>query len=247
MQTNTAMKMWYLTAWTALMVCLAGCVSVGGGWSTVNGSGHVISETRTVTGFDRVSIAGTGELTVVQGDQESLTIEAEDNLLPFLRAEVTNGRLAIGPHNVNVHPTRTIRYQLQVKTLRDIDLSGAIRAEASQIKTDRLGLGISGAGKVTIAHLEAGTLTTRISGSGTMIVAGRVDKQEINISGSGNHQARELKSAKADVNISGSGRASLWVTEFIKAHISGSGNVDYHGSPSVDSHVSGSGRIRYRE
>lgn len=240
------MKLLYVAALAVAASALTGCVSFTG-WSTVSGSGNVTTETRAVSGFDRVSVAGVGEMTVVQGDQESLTIETDDNLLPLIRSEVINGRLAVGPRNVNLRPSKTIRYQLQVKSLRDIDLSGAVRAEANQITTDQLGLGISGSGKIAIARLEAGTLSTRISGSGTMVVAGRAEKQDIHISGSGNHQARELKSARAEVNISGSGRASLWVTDFLKAHISGSGNVDYHGSPSVDSHVSGSGQIRYRE
>src|SRR5690349_18517826 len=46
------------------------------------GSGHVVSETREVSGFDSVSLAYPAQVLIKQGNAESLKIEAEDNLLP---------------------------------------------------------------------------------------------------------------------------------------------------------------------
>src|SRR5690242_12646963 len=65
----------------------AGCLSISDG-HTVHGSGNVVTEARPVSGFDRVSVSGAGQLKVTQGDAESLTIETDDNLLPYIRSEV---------------------------------------------------------------------------------------------------------------------------------------------------------------
>jgi hypothetical protein len=197
-----------------------------------------------VRGFDEVSVSGAGELILVQGDDESLSIETDDNLLPYIRSEVRNGRLLIGPQDANLHPTKTIRYRLNLKNLRELHLSGSVRASADSIKTDRLSLSISGSGRMNVARLDADTLSAHISGSGSTSAGGHAERQVVSISGSGNHHAPDLKCAKAEAHISGSGHASLWVTETLVAQISGSGRVEYHGDARVNSHVSGSGKVR---
>src|SRR5258708_6420102 len=146
------MKTRFLMLVLLLAGALAGCVDFGG-WRSVKGSGNTMTETRAVSGFDQVSVSGAGELTLAQGDQESLTIEADDNLLPLIRSDVQGGHLSIGPQNVNLRPTRTIRYQVTVKHLSALHLSGSVRAEAGALKTKRLTLGISGSGRIIIAQL----------------------------------------------------------------------------------------------
>jgi hypothetical protein len=241
------MRTCFLAALAMVSAGLTGCININvGDWHTVHGSGNIMTETRAVADFDQVSVSGAGELKLSQGDEESLTIEADDNLLPFITSEVSHGHLSIGPRNVNLHSSRTIVYRLKLKNLRDLHLSGSLHAEADGIKTDRLAFKISGSGKVNIAHLEAQTLSASISGSGSTYASGHADKQEINISGSGNHHASELQCAQAAAHISGSGHASLWVTESLTASISGSGHVEYRGTPRVDAHISGSGRVHHQ-
>lgn len=234
------------TCFVALLVVLTGsltgCIKIGD-FRTVSGSGNIVAETRDVRGFDRVSASGSGDLYLAQGAEESLTIEADDNLLPFIESEIRNGQLSVGPRNVNLRPTQRIVYHLKVKDLREFHLSGSMRAQADKIKAERLAVSISGSGKMEITSLEAETLSSRISGSGSTSVGGRVDRQEIRISGSGNHQAPELECSLAEAHISGSGDASLWVVEALDVGISGSGRVEYRGNARVASHVSGSGRV----
>ena len=64
--------------------------------NAVRGSGDVVTETRAVSGFDQVSLSGQGELIVTQGDQESLEIEAEDNIIAVIETEVRGNTLYIG-------------------------------------------------------------------------------------------------------------------------------------------------------
>jgi len=63
----------------------------------VGGSATTISEARTVSQFDKVSVSGSGQLLISQGQEQALTIETDDNLLPFIKSEVINGHLRIGP------------------------------------------------------------------------------------------------------------------------------------------------------
>jgi hypothetical protein len=57
--------------------------------SVTRGSGQLTTESRPVSGFTKVELSGTGELTIEQTGTESLTISAEDNILPRLTSEVS--------------------------------------------------------------------------------------------------------------------------------------------------------------
>jgi hypothetical protein len=61
-----------------LAACQAGPLSI------VHGSGNLQTETRTVRGFNEVELRDEGTLVIEQGAAESLTIAAEDNILPLL-------------------------------------------------------------------------------------------------------------------------------------------------------------------
>ncbi len=225
-----------------LALGLAGCMLNFGNGPAIHGSGNVISEARSVSSFHSVSIGGMGELEVIQGPDEGLTIETDDNLLHYIQTGASGGHLVIEMSGANLRPTKTIHYRLQVKNLNAIQLSGSLSACAPEIKTGQLDLGISGSGNIKIGRLEAQKVTARISGSGHFELAGEVASQAVHISGSGTQNAKDLRCQNAEVSISGSGDAILWVQERLSASISGSGSVNYYGRPQVDIHTSGSGR-----
>src|SRR5512142_1150936 len=103
-----------LIAVLSIAVLLAGCTFYipSGLRRMVTGSNVVIQENREVSEFNAVSLNGAGELTITQGEKESLVIEAENNLLPLIKSQVRNGVLVIdfdseGPNAV-VGPTKSI-------------------------------------------------------------------------------------------------------------------------------------------
>ena len=233
------MKKFIVLIGVLLVSLLTACGLIG-----VRGSGNVISESRSVSNFSRVSLSGSGELIITQGGGESLTIEADDNLMQYLESEVRGDTLHLGSkRNTNVNPTRAIRYNLGIIELNSLNLSGSGRAEANSIDTDSLDIGVSGSGNVRINTLGADSLTVRISGSGEFELGGRVVDQEIRISGSGDYFARELESKTTKITVSGSGKATVWVIDSLDVNISGSGSVDYYGQPAINMLGSGSGNL----
>lgn len=53
------------------------------GGKSVKGSGVIKTETRNVSGFNRISVAIPGKVDVVQGNTESVSVESDDNIVPF--------------------------------------------------------------------------------------------------------------------------------------------------------------------
>src|SRR4051794_33050747 len=188
------------------LVLLAVIVWGAGGcqMNFITGSGQVRTETRAVRDFSEVDLAGQGTLTITQGAEEGLTIEAEDNLLLVLTSDVRDGRLVLGTKDgTAIRATKPIRYDLRVKDLGAIRLSGAGDIAAAMLRADRLELRTSGSGNMRIDQLTANALTARISGSGDLAVAGTAPRQDLTISGSGNYRAASLESGDARVTVSG--------------------------------------------
>jgi hypothetical protein len=76
------------------------------------GSGTVRSEKRAVSGFDAITLNGLGKIVIKQDGNESLTVSAEDNLLPLLKTEVTNGKLQLDiEQGVKLQPTKPIEFR----------------------------------------------------------------------------------------------------------------------------------------
>ncbi len=213
------------------------------GWRTVFGSGKVVTESRTVHGFHQVAISGSGQLIIESGDAESLAITGDDNLLPLIRSEVQGGKIEIGPRQVALRPSQSIRYHLFIRQLDVLSISGAVHVQAGELRGQRLTLDLSGSSHVEIGHLDVDALEVGISGSGRIQAAGKARQQTVRISGSGDYLAGDLQSDRAEIAVSGSAHATLWADRALSARISGSGQVRYRGRPAIESHVSGSGRI----
>lgn len=213
-------------------------------FNTIVGSGKMVSEAREVSGFDAVALSGGGDLTIIQGENEGLTIQAEDNLLPALTSEVRGGTLYLRTRDgVNVMPNKGIQYTLHVKNLRAVDISGSESVSADQLATAGLIVNLSGSGRGNLSQVDAQSLNVRISGSGRFDLSGQVDSLDITISGSGKFDAGDLQTRQTQFTISGSGSATLWVEENLSSHISGSGRISYDGSPTISQSVSGSGSM----
>ncbi|HYK91019.1 MAG TPA: head GIN domain-containing protein [Acidobacteriota bacterium] len=227
-------------------LALSGCEIIDEGLRAerVRGSGKVIQEKRDVRGFSGVKLASVGDLSIRQGNQESLTVEAEDNILPLIKTEVEGGTLTIRTERgVSLSPTVPVRYTLVVKELGDVELSGSGNIRTEAIKSQDFRVRLSGSGGVRLGELTANTLTSEISGSGHVEVPGKVASQKVHISGSGDYDGSNLHSQSADISVSGSGDSKVWVEDELVVHVSGSGSVDYYGNPKVSQHTSGSGRI----
>jgi hypothetical protein len=210
------------------------------------GSGNVITESRQVSGFDRVSLSGIGDVTLVQGSQESLEIEAEDNLVENITTEVRDGTLYINFEEKTIIPTKAVKFHLNMIDIRGIETKGVSNLESSQIQTDILDISISGTGNINIDDLTADSLTINVSGAGSFTAAGQVQEQEVTMSGAGNYNGEDLQSSTANVTITGLGQVSIWATDNLDVTISGTGGVEYYGNPQVNQQISGLGKVEHK-
>lgn len=214
---------WLGLAALGLAMILSSCVTIIGGTA---GSGTAKTETRSVSGFSSITFSGVGTLNITQTGTESLTVSADDNLLPLLTSNVSNGTLTLGvkPGN-SINPSKPIVYTLTIKNLEQLTLSGAGAINAKDIKPTTLNVILSGAGKMTIS--------------------GSAQSQTALVSGLGSYNAKDFTTDSAQVTISGAGSATVTVNKALTAIVSGAGSVTYYGSPpQVTKTISGAGSVK---
>ncbi len=229
---------------------LALLVAVGAGLGgTATAAADVVSEVRPIGAFRTVRLIGSADLVLTQADTPSLTVEADKDVLPYLKAEMRGDELMLsyeprGNGGWWSSGKKGPRFLLSTKTLDRLSTAGSgdIRAESFTVPGD-FEISIAGSSDIKFGALAARKLLVRISGAGDVTLAGGVLEQNVRIAGSGDYHGAALQSANATISIGGSGDATLWARDNLSVKIAGSGDVKYYGKPTVSKSIAGSGSV----
>ncbi|CAM1358584.1 putative auto-transporter adhesin, head GIN domain [Tenacibaculum sediminilitoris] len=216
-------------------------------WSSkkVKGNGNVITQTRTIKSFDKVSVGGSFDVYLVDGTEGKLTIEGEENILKYIETEVKKGKLNINfKENTNIKTTKKLIITVPFEKIESVALGGSGNVIVKKyIKADEVSFALGGSGNI-MASVNANTVKASIGGSGNIKLKGKTDNLKCSIAGSGNVKAYDLNTSSLKASIAGSGDVQTSVSGKIKASVVGSGSVYYKGKPShIDSNSVGSGDV----
>ncbi|MDB5916180.1 MAG: hypothetical protein JWR40_414 [Massilia sp.] len=191
--------------------------------NTVAGDGRLAHDVRAVGNVSAINVSGPLEVLVRVGPAASLEVDADSNLLPMIRTEVSGGVLRMWVEG-SVRSTNSLR----------VTYTAPMLLEASA----------SGSGRLTISELNGAPLNFTKSGSGAANLSGRVSRLDVRHSGSGAINAGALRTHDANLALSGSGRMSLGPVEgsALTASLHGSGSLQASGKvASLNARVHGSG------
>jgi len=206
------------------LVALSGCIYINNGRLNIKGSGVVIKETRDVASFDALALGGSYDIAIKFGDVQSVVLEGDDNILPLIKTDVSQGRLKIN-YIESYSTAQRVKLIITVVKLERLTLSGSARGVIQNINNEMFALKISGSDKLTLD--------------------GNTDQFRVNISGSGKIDAHALNAHDVALHLSGSGKMIVTALEKLDVKVSGSGDVVFYGHPAaVTQSVSGSGAIR---
>ncbi len=209
----------------------------------LDGNGIVRTENRVLTGFSEVICSGSFRVHITSGDVFDVSVKAESNLLPYIKTEVSRGRLDIGVSGLHIlDNTVPMEVNIIMPVLNAITVSGSGEVNTGMFTATHFDIVVSGSGSVN-TQLDAETLEVTVSGSGNVEMKGIADQAEMLVSGSGEIYAFEFPLLKCRATVSGSGRIYVDAHDYLEAVISGSGSVYYTGNPGIDSRISGSGHI----
>lgn len=254
----------------ATLACQLSDVQITTGFGPgIRGSGNVVTESRSISGVDGVDLGTLGDLVIEIGSQESLTIQAEDNLIEHFETQVRGGTLHIETRSgVNLRPTEPVRFTLTVRGLERVAVSGSGDIQVPDLEADEFSIDIGGSGDITMGDLAADRMMIDIGGSGDVFTeALMVSAFETNIGGSGNISVAELTGESVSLDVNGSGNLRIeggqvndqqinvngsgnytagdLASEIAQVRVNGSGNATIWVSGSLDVDINGSGDVRY--
>ncbi|WP_115813964.1 head GIN domain-containing protein [Flavobacterium aquicola] len=214
-------------------------------WKKIKGNGKIITEKRTTAGYDEITVSGFFDVALVSGKEGAITIQGEENILPYIKVEVKDNVLHIYTEKgVNISTKESLVLTVPFEQISAVSLSGSgdVKSKDTIVATS-LKAKLSGSGDLNL-DVKATDFEANLSGSGDVVVTGNTENFISKTSGSGDVDAADLISKKANVSISGSGDMKVNCTENLFARVSGSGDIEYKGNPQYrDTKVSGSGEI----
>jgi len=189
----------------------------------INGSGNLVTETREVSEFTRISSEGVFEVTITEDEIQSVEVTADDNVMPYVLTTVSSNQLSL---------------TLKDGNYGNITLSANIKVE------DLNGITNSGAGNINAFNVvEEAAFNVVNSGTANITIQGESDSLKVMNEGTGEFKGYDFIVNSCQVENIGSGDIQVNCTESLDIKINGSGNVYYKGHPSINVDISGSGKV----
>lgn len=193
------------------------------GLNQVAGSGNRQKQKREIASFTSISTNGAFHIEVVAQKSLALEIEADDNILPLIKMEVSDNVLHIkSGQSFSVREPIIIR--IAVPNLEGITSNGAGKIEVAGLNNERFEIGLNGATAI------------RVSGETKLV--------EIDTNGAGNIDTSKLRATRAVVESKGVSKVEVHAADQLDVNVSGPSNVVYSGDPVVNKTVNGPGSVQ---
>lgn len=234
----------FITVFLAAILFTSCDVSLNG--DSITGNGNIRTETRKPGSFHGVESSGSIDIEISSGDSYSVSVENDDNILPFVITEVENGILNVYyKENTSVNNDHAKVY-IKTPSLDKIISSGSanITIKDGVKNNQEIKISVAGSGDIE-GTVDAPKVSASIGGSGNISLKGRTKDFDVKIGGSGDAKCGDLQSENTSVSIAGSGSAHVFASVHLKANIVGSGDVYYRGNPqSPEINSIGSGSVK---
>lgn len=195
-------------------------------WKGVRGSGNAASEKRELTGFKSVDVSGALQVEIAAGKDFSVEIDADDNLLPLVKTEVSGSTLKLWTEG-RISPKSPMRIRISAPDIDGLETSGASKIAIGGVKNSALAINSSGASKIEVEG-STGTVTVDVSGASSI-------------------DASNLTAENATVDASGASKVSVNASNEVKADASGASKISYSGSPkNLVKKTSGASKVEQR-
>jgi putative autotransporter adhesin-like protein len=228
----------------ALPVVLGSCRHFLG--KRVKGNGNIKTEDRSVASFKNVEVSGAAKVYVSQGDEHSVKIEGDENLLQYIEVAQEGDKIVVRDKpGFNLDPSGDLKVYVTSPVFSRINASGAcdIIGQTKITSQESLTLHVSGAGDIQM-EVDAPQLEAEVSGSGNINLKGQTKDVDLDLTGAGHAHCYDLLAENVKIEITGAGSAEIYASVKLDATVSGAGSVNYKGNASnVSQHVSGAGSV----
>ena len=177
---------------------------------SVKGSGQTATEMREVDSFHAIEVSGVLQVEIIAQKEQTLEVEADDNLLKYIKTEVRGGTLKMWSER-QLKTSNPLRVRITVQDIDDLEVTGAANVTVKDLKNSGIKVDSSGASKI------------KVSGESSKFIA--------DVSGATSIDAEALTVENATVDASGASNVSVNVSGTLRAEATGASRVSYAGTP----------------
>ncbi len=206
------------------------------------GNGQVVEESREVSEEFTMVYASEGlDVFVTQGDEFSINVEADENIIDLIGTDIRDGRLKIHAIENIGRATKSIYVSLpEVEALETS--SGADLIAQTTIRADKIELEASSGSDLEV-EVDARTVVAETSSGADIKVSGRTDMLQADASSGSDIKARGLLAKKCTADASSGADISVNVSESLIADASSGADISYTGDATVQKKKSVSGSV----
>lgn len=198
-----------------------------------SGSGHVITQKRSVGGFTKLSVSSGIDVELRRGPA-SVSVEADDNLMDLIETTVENGTLKVGiKDHTNLNDVH-IKVFVTANDINSIKASSAASVEVKDQLTsqDKIVLDASSASDITVS-VEAPEVSIEASSASEIKVSGRTRSVNANSSSASTIKAFELLSENTIAEASSGSSIDVFASVSLEANASSGSDIDYKGAAAM--------------
>ena len=135
----------------------------------IRGDGNIVSQERTASGFNGITINGVTNVNVLPGEDYKVIVTTDANLQDFVLMEMKNNVLQIINTKENLKPTKLI-VDVHLPQLQSININGVGHVKLSDGNASDLEVSLSGVGSFDAQNYQVKNVTVQNSGVGEALI-----------------------------------------------------------------------------
>ncbi len=208
------------------------------------GSGNIITQDRKTDPFKGISAGSAFEVEINNGSFNKVTVECDDNLMPYIKTKVVNGVLKISTSEMGGFNNAHMKIFVTAPEIDFINASGAATIKANSELKSANKINIESSGAATIkAAVNVPQIFAEASGASTIELSGRTRQYTAKTSGSAGLKTANLQSETTAITASGASSAHVHASVSLIANASGAANIHYSGAGNLQKKTSGAANI----
>jgi hypothetical protein len=143
------------------------------GNESITGSGKVITETRNLKDFDKITVARGLDCEIIQSNKSEVVVEADDNVMKGIKTTVENGTLKITSIYNNYFNVKSKKIIVYVPVIVSLETtSGANLKNRDVIKSNNILIKSSSGSDIEV-NIESEKITAESTSGSDMILRGK--------------------------------------------------------------------------
>ena len=209
------------------------------------------TETRNVSAFDGIHVAGNYDVTLTKGTEGTLTLHGDQEDLDRIKTHVKNGNLVIEQTKTSwleSWNSGQVKIHIPVEAISKISLSGSGSIYSrNELNSNEFDITLSGSGEIDL-NLNAQDINAVLTGSGDIELRGKASNVSYQLTGSGDIKSPSLEALHGYAKVTGSGEIEMYASDSLNGHLTGSGDILCHGKPKIQQiKTTGSGSIEIQD